>query len=456
MMILALIVLLTLLPIALKKEKAARLEEELPIFLSYLYARLEAGWSLRKALEAAAAEKTLMPTFHEEAARIIRLAERKGDLSGALLDYKTPSPRVTSVLKSIGEEAFTGFDPATRVQVLLWDEEEYAAERARKKAESAENLAEASLTVMILIPLFISFTAFFGGSLELIFPIVVLSSIATYIASVALQGVPIVILSSRVRRIIPIQLALVAAVIAISIPMRGLSLINPMMYLGLGAGLIILSIPASHEVRKAISEMEGGHLLAQGLATKLQLGYPVERSFQLIRDGRVVEQVRRVSLGIETDPRSRQLQLVLSTIKVVRDSGAGGKALEIVARTAQRLYHAYRDLRSRLRFYEIISMAAGPIVLVMSFAITRPLKEFSARYAITMAEGGMGIQLAPLFGGIALENIGALLLPVSILLALILGLAVSKLCDHTVASTWRAGIGVIATTLIYLALEPYW
>ena len=455
-MILALIVLLTLLPIALKKEKAARLEEELPIFLSYLYARLEAGWSLRKALEAAAAEKTLMPTFHEEAARIIRLAERKGDLSGALLDYKTPSPRVTSVLKSIGEEAFTGFDPATRVQVLLWDEEEYAAERARKKAESAENLAEASLTVMILIPLFISFTAFFGGSLELIFPIVVLSSIATYIASVALQGVPIVILSSRVRRIIPIQLALVAAVIAISIPMRGLSLINPMMYLGLGAGLIILSIPASHEVRKAISEMEGGHLLAQGLATKLQLGYPVERSFQLIRDGRVVEQVRRVSLGIETDQRSRQLQLVLSTIKVVRDSGAGGKALEIVARTAQRLYHAYRDLRSRLRFYEIISMAAGPIVLVMSFAITRPLKEFSARYATTMAEGGMGIQLAPLFGGIALENIGALLLPVSILLALILGLAVSKLCDHTVASTWRAGIGVIATTLIYLALEPYW
>ncbi|MCC6024118.1 MAG: hypothetical protein LM600_05400, partial [Thaumarchaeota archaeon] len=424
--------------------------------LSYLYARLEAGWSLRKALEAAAAEKTLMPTFHEEAARIIRLAERKGDLSGALLDYKTPSPRVTSVLKSIGEEAFTGFDPATRVQVLLWDEEEYAAERARKKAESAENLAEASLTVMILIPLFISFTAFFGGSLELIFPIVVLSSIATYIASVALQGVPIVILSSRVRRIIPIQLALVAAVIAISIPMRGLSLINPMMYLGLGAGLIVLSIPASHEVRKAISEMEGGHLLAQGLATKLQLGYPVERSFQLIRDGRVVEQVRRVSLGIETDPRSRQLQLVLSTIKVVRDSGAGGKALEIVARTAQRLYHAYRDLRSRLRFYEIISMAAGPIVLVMSFAITRPLKEFSARYATTMAEGGMGIQLAPLFGGIALENIGALLLPVSILLALILGLAVSKLCDHTVASTWRAGIGVIATTLIYLALEPYW
>lgn len=455
-MILALIVLLTLLPIALKKEKAARLEEELPIFLSYLYARLEAGWSLRKALEAAAAEKTLMPTFHEEAARIIRLAERKGDLSGALLDYKTPSPRVTSVLKSIGEEAFTGFDPATRVQVLLWDEEEYAAERARKKAESAENLAEASLTVMILIPLFISFTAFFGGSLELIFPIVVLSSIATYIASVALQGVPIVILSSRVRRIIPIQLALVAAIIAISIPMRGLSLINPMIYLGLGAGLIVLSIPASHEVRKAISEMEGGHLLAQGLATKLQLGYPVERSFQLIRDGRVVEQVRRVSLGIETDPRSRQLQLVLSTIKVVRDSGAGGKALEIVARTAQRLYHAYRDLRSRLRFYEIISMAAGPIVLVMSFAITRPLKEFSARYATTMAEGGMGIQLAPLFGGIALENIGALLLPVSILLALILGLAVSKLCDHTVASTWRAGIGVIATTLIYLALEPYW
>ncbi len=455
-MILALIVLLTLLPIALKKEKAARLEEELPIFLSYLYARLEAGWSLRKALEAAAAEKTLMPTFHEEAARIIRLAERKGDLSGALLDYKTPSPRVTSVLKSIGEEAFTGFDPATRVQVLLWDEEEYAAERARKKAESAENLAEASLTVMILIPLFISFTAFFGGSLELIFPIVVLSSIVTYVASVALQGVPIVILSSRVRRIIPVQLALVAAVIAISIPMRGLSLINPMIYLGLGAGLIVLSIPASHEVRKAISEMEGGHLLAQGLATKLQLGYPVERSFQLIRDGRVVEQVRRVSLGIETDPRSRQLQLILSTIKVVRDSGAGGKALEIVARTAQRLYHAYRDLRSRLRFYEIISMAAGPIVLVMSFAITRPLKEFSARYAITMAEGGMGIQLAPLFGGIALENIGALLLPVGILLALILGLAVSKLCDHTVASTWRAGIGVIATTLIYLALEPYW
>jgi hypothetical protein len=456
LMISALIILLALLPIALKKERAARLEEELPIFLSYLYARLEAGWGLRKALEAAAAEKTLMPTFHQEAARIIRLAERKGDLSGALLDYKTPSPRVTSVLRSIGEEAFTGFDPATRVQVLLWDEEEYAAERARKKAESAENLAEASLTIMILIPLFISFTAFFGGGLELIFPMAVLSSIATYVASVALQGVPMVILSPRAKRIIPAQLALIAAAIAISIPARGLSLANPIIYLGLGAGLTALSIPADHEIRKAISEMESGHLLAQGLATKLQLGYPIERSFQLIRDGRIVEQVRRISLGVETDPRSRQLQLVLSTIKVVRDSGAGGKALEVVARTAQRLYHAYRDLRGRLRFYEMISMAAGPIILVMSFAITRPLKEFSARYAATTAEGGMSAQLAPLFGRVALEGIGALLLPVSVILALILGLAVSKLCDHTVASTWRAGVGVIASILIYLALEPYW
>lgn len=169
-----------------------------------------------------------------------------------------------------------------------------------------------------------------------------------------------------------------------------------------------------------------------------------------------MEQVRRISLGVETDPRSRQLQLVLSTIKVVRDSGAGGKALEVVARTAQRLYHAYRDLRGRLRFYEMISMAAGPIILVMSFAITRPLKEFSARYAATTAEGGMSAQLAPLFGRVALEGIGALLLPVSVILALILGLAVSKLCDHTVASTWRAGVGVIASILIYLALEPYW
>ncbi|MEM1654901.1 MAG: type II secretion system F family protein [Nitrososphaerota archaeon] len=456
LMIIALIVLLALLPVALRKERAARLEEELPIFLSYLYARLEAGWSLRKALEAAAAEKALMPAFHQEAGRIIREAERRGDLSGALLDYRTPSARVTSVLRSIGEEAFTGFDPATRVQVLLWDEEEYAAERARKKAESAENLAEASLMIMILIPLFISFTAFFGGSLELIFPIALLSSITTYTASVALQGVPIVILSPRVMRILPAQLALIAAAIAISIPVRGFSLANPMIYLGIGAGLVALSIPASHEVRKAISEMEGGHLLAQGLATKLQLGYPVERSFQLVRDGRVVEQVRRVSLGIEANPRSRQLHLVLSTIKVVRESGAGGKALEIVARTAQRLYHAYRDLRSRLRFYEVISITAGSLILIMSFAITRPLKEFSARYATSMAGGGMLIQPAPLFGGVTLEGVGALLLPISIILSLILGLAVSKLCDHTVASTWRAGVGVIAATLIYLALEPYW
>lgn len=455
-MIIALIVLLALLPIALRKERAARLEEELPIFLSYLYARLEAGWSLRKALEAAAAEKALMPTFHQEAGRMIREAERRGDLPGTLLGYKTPSLRVTSVLRSIGEEAFTGFDPATRVQVLLWDEEEYAAERARKKAESAENLAEASLMVMILIPLFISFTAFFGGSLELIFPIVVLSSITTYIASVALQGVPIVILSPRAARVFPAQLVLIAAVIAISIPIRNIQLANPLIYLGLGAGLIGLSIPASHEVRKAIFEMEGGHLLAQGLAAKLQLGYPVERSFQLIKDGRVVEQVRRVSLGIETDPRSRQLQLVLSTIKVVRDSGAGGKALEIVARTAQKLYHAYRDLRSRLKFYEIISMAAGPLVLIMSFTITRPLKEFSAKYATGLTSGGVFIQPAPLFGGVALEGLGAVLLPVGVILALILGLAVSKLCDHTVASTWRAGVGIIAVTLIYLALEPYW
>ncbi|MCD6312586.1 MAG: hypothetical protein J7L79_02080, partial [Thaumarchaeota archaeon] len=116
----------------------------------------------------------------------------------------------------------------------------------------------------------------------------------------------------------------------------------------------------------------------------------------------------------------------------------------------------YRDLRARLRFYEVISMAAGPIILVMSYAITRPLKEFSARYAPPVAGGGV-VQPAPfIFGNIALEGLGNALLPVSIILALILGLAVSKLCDHTVATTWRAGLGMIAATLIYLALQPYW
>ena len=442
----------------MKKERAARLEEELPIFLSYLYARLEAGWSLRRALEAAAKEKQLLPTFHQEAGRIIREAERRGDLPGALLAYQAPSRRVTNVIRSIGEEAFTGFDPATRVQVLLWDEEEYAGERARKKSESAENLAEASLMVMILIPLFVSFTAMFGGGIELVFPIAVLSSIATYIAAVALQGVPIVMLSRKARQILPAQAAVIAAIIFLTLPIRAFQAIDPWLYLGLGAGLIALSIPASYEVKKAIGEMEGGHLLAQGLATKLELGYPIERSFQLVRDGRVAEQIRRVSIGVETDPRSRQLQLVLSTIKVVRESGAGGKALGIVARTAQRLYHAYRDMRARLRFYEVISIAAGPIVLLMSFAITRPLKEFSMKYAPAGAASGPALmQPAPfIFGELALEGLGSTLLPVAVILALILGLAVSKLCDHTIATTWRAGLGVIAATLIYLALLPYW
>ncbi len=455
-MIISLAALLALTPIALRKERAARLEEELPIFLSYIYARVEAGWSLRRALEAAAQEKQLLPTFHQEAGRILREAERKGDLPEALLDYEGPSRRVTAIIRSVGEEAFTGFDPATRIQVLLWDEEEYAAERARKKGESAENLAEASMTIMILIPLFVSFTAMFGGGIELIFPIAALSSIATYIASVALQGVPIVVLSPRVKRLLPAQAAIIGATVFFSLPFRPLQPLDPWIFLGLGAGLVALSIPASYEVRKAIGEMEGGHLLAQGLATKLQLGYPMEKSFQLVRDGRVAEQIRRVSVGIQTDPRSRQLQLVLSTIKVVKESGAGGKALEIVARTAQRLYHAYRDLRGRLKFYEIISLAAGPVILAMSYAITRPLKEFAARYAPTIG-GGTVIQPAPLiFGNIVLKGLGNALLPVSIILALILGLAISKLCDHTIASTWRAGVGMIGATLIYLILQPYW
>ena len=440
----------------MKKERAARLEEELPLFLSYLYARLEAGWGLRKALEAASKEKRLLPTFHQEAGRILRDAERRGDLPSALLNYRSPSKRVTNVVRSIGEEAYTGFDPATRVQVLLWDEEEFAAERARKKSESAENLAEASLMVMVLIPLFVTFTAIFGGGIELVFPIAILSSIATYIAAVALQGVSIVMLSPKARRILPAQLAVIAVTVFLTLPIRSFQPYDPWLYLGLGAGLIALSIPASYEVRRAVGEMEGGHLLAQGLATKLQLGYPVEKSFQLVRDGRVAEQIRRISVGVETDPRSRQLQLVLSTIKVVRESGAGAKALEIVARTAQRLYHAYRDMRARLRFYELISMAAGPVILLMSFAITRPLKEFTAKYAPAGVSGPTTFSMPYIFGGVALEGLGSTLLPAAIILALFLGLAVSKLCDHTVAVTWRAGVGMIAATLIYLALLPYW
>lgn len=455
-MLLVLAALLAVAPIAWRKERAARLEDELPIFLSYIYARVEAGWGLRKALEAAAREKQLLPTFHQEAGRILREAERRGDLTETLLNYRSPSKRVTGIMRSIGEEAFTGFDPASRIQVLLWDEEEYSAERARKKGESAENLAEASMMVMILIPLFVSFTAIFGGGLELIFPVAALSSIATYITSIALQGVPIIMLSSRALKVLPAQVAVIGVVVFLALPLRSLQPIDPWIFLGLGAGLMILSIPASYEVKKAIGEMEAGHLLAQGLATKLQLGYPLEKSFQLVRDGRIAEQVRRVAVGVETDPRSRQLQLVLSTIKVVKESGAGGRALEIVARTAQKLYHAYRDLRARLRFYEFISMAAGSIVLIMSYAITRPLKEFSAKYLLSIAGGGM-VQPAPLvFGNLFLGGLGGALLPVSIILALILGLAVSKLCDHTVATTWRAGLGMIAATLIYLALQPYW
>jgi len=458
-LIIILVILVGLTPIALKKERAAKLEEELPIFLSYVYARLEAGWSLRKTLEEAAQEKDLLPTFHQEVRRILREAEAKGDLPEALLSYKAPSRRVTTVIRSLGEEAFTGFDPATRVRVLLWDEEEYAADRARKKGESAENLAEASMMIMVLIPLFISFTAMFGSGLELVFPIAVISAITTYIAASALQGVPIVMLSRRTKRILIAQMAVIAFTIFLTLPFRQLTPIDPWLFLGLGAALIALSIPATYEVRKAISEMEGGHLLAQGLATKLELGYPMQRSFQMIRDGRVAEQIRRVAVGVKTDPRSRQLQLVLSTIKVVKESGAGAKALEAVARTAQRLYHAYREMRGRLRFYEIISVSAGSIVLLMSYAITRPLKEFSASYAPKIAGGSVAglAQSAPfIFGNISLSGLGAALLPISVILSLILGLAVSKLCDHTVTTTWRAGIGIIAATLIYLILVPYW
>ncbi|HDD66378.1 MAG TPA: hypothetical protein ENG52_01990 [Nitrososphaeria archaeon] len=456
-LLLAALGLLGLLPIALKKEKASRLEEELPIFLSYVYARLEAGWGLKKALEAAAGEKELMPTFHEEVARMLREAEVKGDLPEVLLNYQAPSKRVTSVIRSLGEEAFTGFDPASRVRVLLWDEEEYAAERARKKSESAENLAEASMMIMVLIPLFVSFTAMFGGSLELIFPIALISSIITYIAASALQGVPIVILSPRAKKILPAQAAIIGITIFLTLPFRGFTPLDPWLYLGLGAALVALSIPASYEVRRAIGEMEGGHLLAQGLAVKLELGYPVHRSFQMVKDGRVAEQIRRVSVGVKTDPRSRQLQLVLSTIKVVKDSGAGAKALEVVARTAQRLYHAYRDMRGRMRFYELISMSAGAVILMMSYAITRPLKEFSSRYAPQISGGPVIAQPTPfIFGQPVLSGLGNLLLPASVIISLILGLAVSKLCDHTAATTWRAGIGILAATLIYLLLLPYW
>lgn len=456
-LIIAAIAPLALLPIAFRKEIASRLEEELPIFLSYVYARLEAGWSLRRALEAAAGEKELMPTFHREVSRMVREAEVKGDLTRALLEYRSPSKRVTNVIRSLGEEASTGFDPASRVRVLLWDEEEYAAERARKKAESVENLAEASMTIMVLIPLFISFTAMFGGGLELIFPIAAISSIVTYIAASALHGVPIVMLSPRAKRILLAQIVVIGAIVFLTLPFRGFNSLDPWLYIGLGAALIALSIPASYEVRKAIGEMEGGHLLAQGLAVKLELGYPVHRSFEMIRDGRVAEQVRRVAVGVQTDPRSRQLQLVLSTIKVVKDSGAGARALEVVARTAQRLYHAYRDMRGRLRFYEVVSMSAGAVILVMSYAITRPLKEFSARYAPQISGGPMIVQPTPfIFGQPALAGLGNLLLPVSIIISLILSLAVSKLCDHTAATSWRAGIGIIAATLIYLFLSPYW
>lgn len=456
-LIIAAIIPLGLLPIALRREVAAKLEEELPIFLSYVYARLEAGWGLRRALEAAAGEKGLMPTFHKEISKMIREAEVRGDLPRALLEYRSPSKRVTNVIRSLGEEAFTGFEPASRVRVLLWDEEEYAAERARKKGESVENLAEASMTIMVLIPLFIAFTAMFGGGLELIFPLAVISSIITYIAASALHGVPIVMLSTRSRRIFPAQAAVMGLIIFLTLPFRGFTPLDPWLYVGLGAALIALSIPASYEVKKAIGEMEGGHLLAQGLAVKLELGYPVHRSFEMVRDGRVAEQVRRVAVGVQADPRSRQLQLVLSTIKVVKDSGAGAKALEVVARTAQRLYHAYRDMRGRLRFYEVISMSSGAVILAMSYAMTRPLKEFSAHYAPQISGGPVIAQQAPfIFGQPILSGIGNLLLPVSVLISLILGLAVSKLCDHTAATTWRAGVGIISATLIYLLLSPHW
>ncbi|MCD6235640.1 MAG: hypothetical protein J7J94_01415, partial [Thaumarchaeota archaeon] len=303
------------------------------------------------------------------------------------------------------------------------------------------------------------FTAIFGSGVELILPLAAISAATTYIAAVALQGVPIVMLSPKTRRILPAQLAIIALTLAFTVPFRQPLPQAPWIFLGSGIALVALSIPASLEVRRAIGEMEGGHLLAQGLATKIELGYPIQRSFQMVKDGRVAEQIRRVSVGVETDPRSRQLQLVLSTIKVVKESGAGAKALEVVARTAQRLYHAYREMRGRLRLYEVISIGAGPVVLLMSYAITRPLKEFAGRYAASTPTGvpGGAVQAAPfLFGSITLSGLGAILLPVSVILSLILGLAVSKLCDHTVATTWRAGIGVIAATLIYLALKPYW
>ncbi|MEM2023889.1 MAG: hypothetical protein QXG69_03740, partial [Candidatus Caldarchaeum sp.] len=45
-------------------------------------------------------------------------------------------------------------------------------------------------------------------------------------------------------------------------------------------------------------------------------------------------------------------------------------------------------------------------------------------------------------------------LPLAMMVSYVLGIAVGKVEDHTIAATWRAGAGVIACIIAYYIVSP--
>ncbi|MEM1965614.1 MAG: type II secretion system F family protein [Candidatus Caldarchaeum sp.] len=421
-----------------ESERSAAAEREQTLFLTFLYVLVKSGRTVLQAFREAASKKEYMKHLSSVASYLVRDSESR-TLSESMRRYVHPSREFTLLVGSLGQDLESGFGVVEKLEKLIEQAISRESDRWRRYIDSVETLGEAVVAVILLIPLIYIVGSLLGG-FPLVYTVVIAVAAAAvfYVVSSAAEPLHLVDLPWPVV-VNSTALALgLGAVLAI-----GFLNVSTVL-LGLVVGVVSLVwglFVHFRYVRRAVSEGEGAFLLLDSVAARLRAGYPIGRSLEAVADPRFSRYALSVARGLSYRPLNRFMALAMETVRVARLGGLGAEALSLLARLALAIHLSFTGARARMKLYTGLAIGSGAAIIAVSAIVVLPFTTLPPELSAEILKFIVIPTLEPV-------------LPLAMMVSYVLGIAVGKVEDQTIAATWRAGAGVLACIIAYFIASP--
>lgn len=415
-------------------ERRSNAEKEQTFFLTLLYIFIKSGKTMLQSLKEAASRREYLRQLAQVASYLVRDAESR-TLAKSMKKYVHPSREFTLLLGSLAEDLDSGFGLVEKIEKLIEQTISRETERWKRYIDTVETLGEVIVSVILLIPLIYIVGGILGG-----FPLVY----SIVIAVAAAAAFYVLTSANEPLHLVDLPRPVVAVSCILIFGLGGLMLAS---FLGLypvavGTAVGIIALVWGlyvhfRYVAKSVSEGEAAFLLLDFNAARLRAGYPLGRSLETVEDPRYKQYALAVAHGLAIKPLNRFMALSMETVRIARQGGLGADALSLLARLALAIHLSFTGARARMKLYTGLAIASGAAIVAVSAVTLAPFVGLPSE---------VGAELLRLVAVPTLDPV----LPLAMLVSYVLGVAVGRVEDQTVAAIWRAGAGVLTTIIVYL------